>query len=127
VSRRPTRTAIWTGCAATRGSSSSRAAPRTARTPRGRFVISVMTAYLQDDRAGEAFIGDVTRAESRLAGGAHHPGLEVGNRIDRAAVATYLEVQMGATGVPRGTDLGDRLALLDLVPLAHQQPAGVCV
>ena len=26
------------------------------------FVISVMTAYLQDDRAGEAFIGDVTRA-----------------------------------------------------------------
>jgi beta-lactamase class A len=26
------------------------------------FVISVMTAYLQDDQAGEAFIGDVTRA-----------------------------------------------------------------
>ena len=25
------------------------------------FVISVMTAYLQDDRAGEAFIGEVTR------------------------------------------------------------------
>jgi len=26
------------------------------------FVLSVMTAYLQDDRAGEAFIGDVARA-----------------------------------------------------------------
>src|SRR2546428_523531 len=55
----------------------------------------------------------------------HHLRLEVGKGIHRTAFAPHLEVQVSAMGVSSGAHLGDRVPLLDPVPFADEQPAGV--